>query len=85
MALPDLSKNPKIDDLVTVLETLDERVSALEAHVVRNDARITTFEDRQAADAESLAEHQVGAAERQAEINELRWAMGHGRKVPRKR
>lgn len=80
-----LPKNPKIDDLVGVLINLEERIVALEAYVVRNDNRITALEGRQAADAHNLAEHQAGAVERQAEINDLRWAVTHGRKSTRRR
>lgn len=41
-----LPKTPKIDDLVSLLGKLDERVVALEAYVVRNDNRITALESK---------------------------------------
>lgn len=81
----NLPKNPKADDLVPILTDLEARIVALEAYVVRNDNRITALEGRQSADAHNLAEHQAGAVERQAEINDLRWAITHGRKSTRRR
>lgn len=84
MALINLPKNPKAEDLVPVLTALDVRITALEAYVIRNDQRITALEKNQAKDAAGLAAHQSGATERQAEINQLRWALAHGRRTPRK-
>lgn len=78
----ELPKNPKIDDLVTVIGKIDERISALEAYVTRNDARITRLETyaaqviaergRQIDELQvAIHEHQEGAIRRQQEVNHI--------------
>lgn len=76
----------KLGDVADQVDALDQRITALEAYVGRNDARITALETRQHADAEGLAAHQAGATQRQNEIDQLRgqlerqaWAARTGR------
>ena len=78
----NLPKNPKIDDLVGVISSQDERLTELEAYVTRNDERITRLETyaaqviaergRQIDELQvAIAHHQEGAVRRQQEVNQI--------------
>lgn len=79
----NLPKNPKLDDLLAIIEELDEAVTTLEAYVEHNTGRLAAIEELQ----HFAAEHQAGANQRQAEIDQLKaeinrqaWLARTGRK-----
>lgn len=83
MALLPMPKVPKVSDLLPQLTAFDERISALEAYVARNDQRITNIEqwgaralaarDERIVELEhAIDEHQAGAVARQREVNRLK-------------
>lgn len=87
MALPPLPKNPKVTDLIPMLEQLDARAAALETRLGKTEATATGNKERLDALDDFRASHSAGAVRRQQEISHvhaenqrLRWAIAHGRK-----
>lgn len=69
-------KNPKIDDVVAVVNALEIRVMALEAYVVRNDTRITALE---ATYSQIAAERGARIAQLESDNRRISWAVSNGR------